>query len=43
MFRCPIHGTVGIGDGSVHRGVALEHPERLVTRDGKLYYDLNQQ
>jgi hypothetical protein len=41
MFRCPIHGTIGIGDGSVHRGVALERPERLVTRDGKLYYEFD--
>ena len=36
-FRCPIHGTVGLCDGSAHRGIAKEHPERLVQRGGKLY------
>jgi len=36
-FRCPIHGNVGLCDGSVQRGIAKEAPERLVQRDGKLY------
>ncbi len=39
MFRCPIHGHVCLMDGSVHSGVAREHPERLVLPDGKLYYN----
>jgi hypothetical protein len=37
-FRCPIHGNVGLCDGSVQRGIAKEHPERLVQRGGKLYF-----
>jgi hypothetical protein len=36
-FRCPIHGHVGLCDGSAQRGIAKEHPERLVQRGGKLY------
>jgi prepilin-type N-terminal cleavage/methylation domain-containing protein len=39
MFRCPIHRHVGLCDGSVQMGVANKHPERLVQRDGKLYFD----
>jgi hypothetical protein len=38
-FRCPIHGHVGLCDGSVQGRVAKEHPERLVQRDGKLYLE----
>ncbi|HWW01564.1 MAG TPA: hypothetical protein VNZ64_17835 [Candidatus Acidoferrum sp.] len=38
LFRCPIHGNIGCCDGSVQSGVGKEHPERLVQRDGKLYY-----
>jgi hypothetical protein len=38
LTRCPIHGSVGLCDGSVQMGVAKDHPERLVQRDGKLYY-----
>lgn len=41
MFRCGVHGHVGIGDGSVHSGVAKEHPERLVTKDGKLFMEVS--
>jgi hypothetical protein len=37
MFRCPIHGNVGLIDGSV-QVIANDHPERLVQRDGKLYF-----
>lgn len=37
LFRCPIHGNIGLCDGSVQRGIAKTHPERLVERDGKLY------
>ena len=38
LFRCPIHGNIGLCDGSVQMGIAKEHPERLVERDGKLYF-----
>jgi hypothetical protein len=37
MFRCPIHGNVTLGDGSVQQGLAKAHPERFVTIDGKLF------
>lgn len=37
MFRCPIHGSITLCDGSVQRGIAKTHPERLIERDGKLY------
>jgi hypothetical protein len=37
MFRCPIHGHVGLCDGSVQGYVAKRHPEYLLQRDGKLY------
>ncbi len=39
MFRCPIHGTICLCDGSVQMKVGRNHPEQLVERDGKLYYD----
>ena len=38
-FRCPIHGNICLCDGSVQRGVAKEHPDWLVQRDGKLYFE----
>lgn len=38
LFRCPIHGNIGLCDGSVQSSVAKEHPEWLVQRDGKLYF-----
>jgi hypothetical protein len=37
LSRCPIHGNIGLCDGSVQKGVAKEHPDWLVERDGKLY------
>lgn len=37
LSRCPIHGNIGLCDGSVQRGVAKDHPDWLVERDGKLY------
>jgi len=43
MFRCPIHGNIGLCDGSVQRGIAKDHPESLVERDGKLYYQRSAQ
>ncbi|HXP60342.1 MAG TPA: hypothetical protein VN829_07625 [Dongiaceae bacterium] len=38
LFRCPVHGSIGLSDGAVQRGVAKAHPESLVQKDGKLYY-----
>jgi len=37
LSRCPIHGHIGLSDGSVQSFVARNHPERLVDRGGKLY------
>ncbi|HEX5219744.1 MAG TPA: hypothetical protein VFZ59_09265 [Verrucomicrobiae bacterium] len=39
LSRCPIHGHVGLCDGSVHGQVARSHPEWLIERDGKLYME----
>lgn len=39
LARCPVHGHVALCDGSVQMRVGLEHPEWLVTRDGKLYLE----
>ena len=39
LFRCPIHGSIGLLDGSVQGGVGRDHPEQLVQRDGKLYFE----
>jgi hypothetical protein len=43
LTRCPIHGTVGLYDGSVQMRTAKEHPDWLVQRDGKLYFEVRQQ
>ncbi len=40
VFRCPVHGTVGLADGSVQAGVGKTHPDWLVNRNGKLYLQL---
>jgi hypothetical protein len=37
VFRCPMHGHVCLGDGSVQPSVAKEQPERLIWQEGKLY------
>jgi hypothetical protein len=37
LFRCPVHGNIGLCDGSVQR-VGKDHPERFEEKDGKLYY-----
>jgi hypothetical protein len=37
LSRCPIHGHIGLADGSVQSSIAKNHPEQLVERDGKLY------
>jgi hypothetical protein len=39
LVRCPIHGHVLLYDGSVQMGAAKKHPEGLVQRDGKLYFE----
>lgn len=39
LFRCPIHGNVGLCDGSVQSGVGKSHPEAFIQRDGKLYFE----
>jgi hypothetical protein len=39
-FRCPIHGNIGLVDGSVQMGVAKHHPEWLVSREGKLMLEV---
>ena len=39
LSRCPIHGHIGLCDGSVHGEVAKSHPEWLKQRDGKLYLE----
>ena len=38
-FRCPIHGHVCLCDGSVQGYVGKQHPEQLVQRNGKLYFE----
>jgi hypothetical protein len=35
---CPIHGHIGLCDGSVMSKVAKDHPDWLVERDRKVYY-----
>jgi hypothetical protein len=40
VFRCPIHGSVTLGDGSVQMGVAKTHPEAFVVRNGRLYMEV---
>jgi len=37
--RCPIHGHVGLCDGSVISFVTKNHPDWFVEQDGKLYYE----
>ena len=39
-FRCPIHGNLGLIDGSVQSGIAKNHPNWIVQRDGKYYMDV---
>jgi hypothetical protein len=36
--RCPIHGNIGLCDGSVQSRVGKEHPDWLVEHNGKVYY-----
>src|ERR1051326_797752 len=39
LSRCPIHGNIGLCDGSVQRSIAKNHPDWLGERDGKLYFE----
>jgi hypothetical protein len=39
LSRCPVHGHIGMADGSVQSFVAKSHPDWLVERDGKLYLE----
>ena len=39
LSHCPIHGHIGLVDGSVQGGVVKNHPDDLIQRDGKLYYE----
>jgi hypothetical protein len=43
LTRCPIHGHIGLCDGSVQSSVAKNHPDWLIERDGKLYMESNPQ
>jgi hypothetical protein len=38
LTRCPIHGHVGLEDGSVQGYVAKRTPSRLVEKDGSHYF-----
>jgi hypothetical protein len=38
-FRCPIHGSMTLCDGSVQSGFAKLHPDWIIEKDGKLYYN----
>lgn len=39
LSRCPIHGHIGLCDGSVQGEAAKKHPEWFKIRDGKLYME----
>ena len=39
LFRCPMHGHIGLMYGSVQSEVAKNHPEWIVRRDEKLYLE----
>jgi hypothetical protein len=39
LFRCPIHGHVGLCEGSVQNRLAKKNPEWLVQHGGMLYVD----
>ncbi len=39
LSRCPIHGHIGLCDGSVQGGSVKDHPDWFVERDGKLYFE----
>jgi hypothetical protein len=37
-FRCPVHGSITLSDGSVVEHAAKDHPNLFIQRDGKLYF-----
>jgi hypothetical protein len=39
LARCPIHGTVGLCDGSVHQLSPERAAQVLINRDGRLYLE----
>jgi hypothetical protein len=39
LSRCPIHGHIGLCDGSVQMGAVTNSPAWFHERDGKLYFD----
>jgi hypothetical protein len=39
MFRCPVHGSVTLADGSVQSDPDSSHPRKLIERGGKLYFE----
>ncbi len=39
LSRCPIHGHVGLCDGSVQSEIGKKHPDWFKERDGKLYLE----
>lgn len=43
MWRCSIHGSVTLCDGSVQMGIAKSQPERFETRNGALYLRMDPQ
>jgi hypothetical protein len=42
LSRCALHGNIGLCDGSVQREVGKTHPEWLVNRNGKLFFETSQ-
>jgi len=37
--RCPLHGHIGMCDGSVQANAAKNHPDWFFNRNGKLYFE----
>ncbi|HTL16684.1 MAG TPA: hypothetical protein VL793_05570 [Patescibacteria group bacterium] len=40
VFRCPIHGSLGLIDGSAQMSIAKSHPNWIVQRNGKYYMEV---
>jgi hypothetical protein len=43
LSRCPIHGNIGLCDGSVQGYIGKKHPDWLVEQNGKLYFKPRQE
>jgi len=43
LSRCPIHGHIGLCDGSVQGYIGKKHPDWLVEQNGKLYFKPRQE